>query len=63
MRRNKRKLKYKSSKMFDSEDIKAYMQMPAKDKLYWLEKMKKFLNRITPAQNNEVWEKLRDKGF
>ncbi len=49
--------------MFNLEDIKAYMQMSAKDKLCWLEGAAKFLHKITSAENKKIWEKLKDRGF
>ncbi|MBI3583148.1 MAG: hypothetical protein HY096_04260 [Nitrospinae bacterium] len=59
MKRNKRK----SDEIFNLDDIKAYMRMSAKDKLCWLERAVKFLHKITPAENKEIWEKLKERGF
>ncbi|MBI5186022.1 MAG: hypothetical protein HZA01_09900 [Nitrospinae bacterium] len=53
----------KKDELVNLEDIKAYMRMPAKDKLCWLEDMEKFLRKITPVENREIWEKLKTKGF
>jgi len=49
--------------MFNLDDIKVYMQMSAKDKLYWLERVAKFLHKITPSKNKKIWERLKERGF
>lgn len=59
MQKRKRELK----DLFDLEDIKVYMQMSAKDKLYWLERVAKFLHKITPSKNKKIWERLKERGF
>lgn len=59
MQKRERNLK----EMFDLEDIKVYMQMSAKDKLYWLERVAKFLHKITPSKNKKIWERLKKRGF
>ncbi len=59
MKKNKRK----SDEIFNLEDIKAYMQMSAKDKLCWLERVAKFLHKITPSKNKKIWKRLKERGF
>ena len=58
-----KKTKNKKDEMFNLADIKAYMAMPAEDKLDWLEETAGFLRKITPAASKKIWEKLKTKGF
>ena len=58
-----KKIRNKKDEMYNLSDIKAYMAMPAMDKLNWLEETAEFLQRITPAASKKVWEKLKSKGF
>lgn len=58
-----KKTRSKKNDLYNSADIKAYMAMPASDKLNWLRDTAGFLQKITPVGSKKIWEKLKNKGF
>ncbi len=52
-----------SSEEFDLEEIRRYRALSPREKLEYLEKMLRFLHKITPAKSKELNERLKAKGF
>lgn len=48
---------------YNLDDLKAYMSMPAKDKLIYLAEINKFLSKITPLESKRNWEELKKRGW
>lgn len=48
---------------YDPEFLKAYMGVPAKEKLRFLEEANVFFLRITPRRTKRIWERLKDQGW
>ena len=59
---NKNQNKHSESE-FDIEDLKYFSSLPLKKKLKFLEQMNQFVNRMTPQENKEKWQKLKEMGF
>ncbi len=48
---------------FDTADLLVYRQMTAREKLEYLERMNRFIQKITPPKAKELDEKLKREGF
>ena len=48
---------------FDIEEIKHYMKLSVREKLAYLEKMNRFLQKITPQEVRMINEELVKEGF
>lgn len=48
---------------YDPDDLKAYMALPAKKKLRFLEKMNAFLSKAMPPASKKAWEELQKRGW
>lgn len=48
---------------FDIEEMRYYKSLDAKEKLEYLEKMNRFLLRITPMEAIEKVKKLKNEGY
>ncbi len=48
---------------FDVDDLRVYSKMSPKEKLEYLERMNRFLQKITPPEAKEINEKLKEEGF
>lgn len=48
---------------FDIAELRYYMNLSAKEKLDYLEKMNRFLEKITPSQAKEIAKKLKERGY
>ena len=48
---------------FDLRDIKAYMKVPAKLKLKFLEETSAFFNRIKSSRSKKIWDRLAAQGW
>ena len=48
---------------FDVEQMKCYMSLSVKEKLDHLEKLLKFLQKITPEKSRQLAEKLKKEKF
>ena len=53
----------KTSNNFELDEIKRYMQLPAKKKLEYLEELNRFLSLAMPEKNKKIWRKLRELGW
>jgi len=47
----------------DIMSIKAYMKLPAIEKLSYLYKNLEFYERFMPQRSKKIWERLKEKGF
>jgi len=52
-----------SEEEFDIEDLRHYKTLSAGEKLEYLEKMNRFLQKITPKEAVEKNKKLKEEGF
>lgn len=48
---------------FDIETLRYFYNLSPEEKLNYLEKMQKFLDKITPEEAKEKARKLKDDGF
>ena len=48
---------------YNSDELKAYMAMSAKEKLRFLEEMNIFFSKALPSKSKAVWAKLKAKGW
>lgn len=48
---------------YNPEELKAYMALPAKEKLRFLEQMNAFFLKAVPSKSKTAWAKLRAKGW
>ena len=56
---NKKKIKHE----YDHDYLKAYMALPAKQKLLFLEEMNAFFLKATPLKSKAAWAKMKAKGW
>jgi len=52
-----------SDEEFDIEDLRYYSELSPKEKLEYLEKMLRFLARITPEASKRLSRRLDDEGL
>ena len=48
---------------YNPDELKAYMAVPAKEKLRFLEEMNAFFLKVVPSKNKAAWAKLKAKGW
>ena len=53
----------KNREQYDPKDLKAYMALPAKQKLLFLERSRIFFLKATPPKNKKAWGQLKSKGW
>lgn len=53
----------KADDQHNLDELKKYMDLPAKDKLDYLEELNKFLDTATPEKNKIIWRKLKKMGW
>ena len=45
------------------DDLKRYMDLPAKEKLEYLEQMNEFFSKAMPATSKKIWQELQKQGW
>ena len=53
----------RSVNQYNLEELKAYIALPAKKKLQFLEQMNAFFLKAMPSKSKTTWTKLRAKGW
>ena len=53
----------KNSNHYDIDELKAYMVLPAKQKLLFLEKTRAFFLKAVSRKNRKIWEQLKARGW
>lgn len=61
MRNKKRKIQ--TNDLYNLEEIKSFMKMPAEKKLEFLEETYLSLYKLIPKKAKRIWEKLKTYGF
>lgn len=54
--------KEKTQEEIEEEDIRAYMALPAREKLRMLEEWRSFYQRFATEESKKIWERLKDEG-
>jgi hypothetical protein len=54
--------KEKTEEEYSDEDIRAYMALPAREKLRMLEEWRSFYQRLATEESKKIWERLKDEG-
>ena len=48
---------------FNTDDLKSYMALSAREKLNYLEEVNSFFRKVTPAESKKIWEELKKRGW